>query len=497
MEALAKTEVGRKTEHLVGLVQMSEGWKMYENQLFREPAVRRVDSWSVKEGRQGSRRAILFPSKLTNLQGTELKVVWFQFSPHFMVGPSGRYGRDYKVVMALSEALNFTPAFRKPSDGVYYTLSLSLSLAGQLWGQASKNGSWSGLVGTLARGEANFGLANVFLANPDGRREVHDFSSFYDSDVACFLGRSAGPVPRWQSLARPFSLLTWVAVLATLVFAAIALFIITLVSSVEGPQVDHTFHSLSYVLLYTWGIHLREPQVGAVKGAGMRTAVLTVWVYAVVLTIAYSTNLTASLTVAKVQPAVNTFRGLRQSGQRVFAMGTFFRLGMAASENPDLKVLADRLEPYPNLPSALRPVEAGYGVFIQSRKYLEFLVSDKYSPRGVPSMRILRECFAPYSIAVSLEKNSPLCSSFDVVLRNVFEGGLVRRWFVEALRLAKRDKKGKKDEETMEKAQEEGGVPLSVDHLQGVFLILALVLLVVCLAFLTELSCGKRNRRNI
>ncbi|MPC79849.1 hypothetical protein E2C01_074400 [Portunus trituberculatus] len=53
---------------------MSEGWKMYENQLFREPAVRRVDSWSVKEGRQGSRRAILFPSKLTNLQGAELKV---------------------------------------------------------------------------------------------------------------------------------------------------------------------------------------------------------------------------------------------------------------------------------------------------------------------------------------------------------------------------------------------------------------------------------------
>ncbi|XP_063856888.1 uncharacterized protein LOC135098441 [Scylla paramamosain] len=171
---------------------------------------------------------------------------------------------------------------------------------------------------------------------------------------------------------------------------------------------------------------------------------------------------------------------------------------MAASENPDLKVLADRLEPYPNLQSALRPVEASKGVFIQSRKYLEFLVSDKYSPHGVPSMRILRECFAPYSIAVSLEKNSPLRPSFDVVLRKVFEGGLVRRWFLEALRLARRDKEEEngEEEELEEKEKEEGGVPFSLNHLQGVFLILALVLLAACLAFLTELSCGKRNRRN-
>ena len=40
------------------------------------------------------------------------------------------------------------------------------------------------MLGSVARGEANFGIANIFLANPDGRREIQDFSSFYDSDVS-------------------------------------------------------------------------------------------------------------------------------------------------------------------------------------------------------------------------------------------------------------------------------------------------------------------------
>lgn len=44
------------------------------------------------------------------------------------------------------------------------------------------------------------------------------------------------------------------------------------------------------------------------KGESVRVAVLTLWLYAVVLTVAYSTNLTASLTIAKTKPAVNTFR---------------------------------------------------------------------------------------------------------------------------------------------------------------------------------------------
>ena len=83
---------------------------------------------------------------------------------------------------------------------------------------------------------------------------------------------------------------------------------LSLISSAVGHQGQHTPPTLSFVVLYTWGIHMRESQVGVMKGAGVRVAVVAVWVYAVVLTVAYSTNLTASLTVAKAQPAVNTFR---------------------------------------------------------------------------------------------------------------------------------------------------------------------------------------------
>lgn len=40
----------------------------------------------------------------------------------------------------------------------------------------------------------------------------------------------------------------------------------------------------------------------------MRAVVLALWVYAVILSVAYTCTLTASLTVAKKQPVIDTIR---------------------------------------------------------------------------------------------------------------------------------------------------------------------------------------------
>ncbi|XP_050699126.1 glutamate receptor ionotropic, delta-1-like [Eriocheir sinensis] len=294
-----RSTAAKKTVHLVGIAKVKGGWEVYTNQLFREPPMRRITSWRHNGGGGGGgekrwKATRLFSPKITNLQGAKLKVGWFQFSPHSMIDRRGqKYGRDYHVAMALSTALNFTPVFKQPVDG-------------KLWGSLLENGSFSGLVGDVGRGDVDFALANIFITDADTRCRVMDFSNFYDSDVACFMGPAVGPLPRWQSLALPFTVHTWLAILAALVFGCVSLYALASVSQRSYAHYAHI--RLSSVILYTWGIHTRVPQMGEVKIASVRVAVLALWLYAVVLTVAYSTNLTASLTVAKTAPAINTFR---------------------------------------------------------------------------------------------------------------------------------------------------------------------------------------------
>ncbi|KAK8384273.1 hypothetical protein O3P69_009203 [Scylla paramamosain] len=98
------------------------------------------------------------------LLGSQLKVVmnleemrYFSFSSPLasrvlrssgVLASSGWWA--LKVVRALTEALNFTVDFRRPSDG-------------EMWGWEQDNGSWTGLMGDLQRRKADIGVADLYI----------------------------------------------------------------------------------------------------------------------------------------------------------------------------------------------------------------------------------------------------------------------------------------------------------------------------------------------
>lgn len=55
-----------------------------------------------------------------------------------------------------------------------------------------------------------------------------------------------------------------------------------------------------------------------------------------------------------------------------------------------MKGLADRYASYSDFGQALLPVKEGKGVFIESRKYLEYLINTQFTNRGSSSMRIIK-----------------------------------------------------------------------------------------------------------
>ncbi|KAK4312779.1 hypothetical protein Pmani_015793 [Petrolisthes manimaculis] len=114
--------------------------------------------------------------------------------------PPHLYGRDVEVVRALAAVGNFVINFIQVPNG-------------EVWGQRLPNCSWDGLVGMLGRGDADIGIANLFITSLLSRTDFQHFSAPFHQAVNCVVMKVPPEVPRWQSLTWPFREDVWLAML--------------------------------------------------------------------------------------------------------------------------------------------------------------------------------------------------------------------------------------------------------------------------------------------
>lgn len=110
-------------------------------------------------------------------------------------------GVAVEMLNSLSGPLNFTYTLtKKPPD--------------LQWGNLI-NGTWSGLLGMVDRGDKNFTVNNLY-PSPERHREFEMSSPCWPDSFAAFLLRPQ-PLPAWTNMHRPFTLPVWSALLAILV----------------------------------------------------------------------------------------------------------------------------------------------------------------------------------------------------------------------------------------------------------------------------------------
>ncbi|XP_068200636.1 ionotropic receptor 93a-like [Palaemon carinicauda] len=191
--------------------------------------------------------------------------------------------------------------------------------------------------GKMQRREGHFGLGYSFLTNNDNRLAAVDFSQFYDCDQSCFMTRTEPPLPRWQSLAAPLKLSTWLAFLVGLLVVSPVLFLLANapVNTVEEVKSLKTF---PVAFMYTLGVHLREPQAQFPRRGATRMWIMFLSLYGIILTTVYSSNLTAFLTIERPQPCIETIQELHASGRSVIGIGCYFKVSFEESTNVYIKV---------------------------------------------------------------------------------------------------------------------------------------------------------------
>ncbi|XP_068200627.1 glutamate receptor 2-like [Palaemon carinicauda] len=256
--------------------------------------------------------------------------------------------------------------------------------------------------------------------------------------------------------------------------------------------------------LYSWGLYFRVSQSSLPRTTANQIWMSFLSVYVIVLTTCYSSNLTAFLTVERAGVSMETVRELYSSNLDVVTVGFFFKVSLEESGNVYLKGLATRYKGLSNYQESYSSLIKGEAVLLETKTYLEYLIATDFTLRGKQSMRILKECYAPYSIAIALQKNFPLKKRFDKVLGWLYDTGILRQWFLNLLRSTKVSKKATTDagsENSELEAEDAGGsksIALSIDHLQGIFYIHLAGLIISTFLFFSEMClCNEscRSRR--
>lgn len=97
-------------------------------------------------------------------------------------------------------------------------------------------------------------------------------------------------------------------------------------------------HSMSSSYMHVFAMHLREPLPREPKTNSSRLSIAFLWLYVMVISISYSSNLTAFLTIARQPRSIDTFKDLLESELPVVGLGPIFGNLMKTSVNVYLKV---------------------------------------------------------------------------------------------------------------------------------------------------------------
>ncbi|XP_064085120.1 uncharacterized protein LOC135200410 isoform X2 [Macrobrachium nipponense] len=236
---------------------------------------------------------VLFPDRFESFHGHYFHLSsWVDDFPYMVKGKTleDTHGMCIYMLDDIAGRLNFTyKVYELPED--------------HLWGDLH-NGSWRGMIGEVWRGERDFCINVMSLV--EDRFQAVDFSVPYFLDSDSFVIRNPDAPPRWPSIIFPFSWVTWIAVGITLLLVPI--FFLCL-QTLKGAV---TFDSSSLFMEVTKAL-LWLDFSPTTSHLSIRIFVGNWWLMAMILSISYTGNLIAFITIPAKAHKMKTLQEVAES----------------------------------------------------------------------------------------------------------------------------------------------------------------------------------------
>ncbi|XP_053641789.2 ionotropic receptor 21a-like [Cherax quadricarinatus] len=378
-------------------------------------------------------------------------------------------GSDAMMLRTIADALNFT----------FIVLPVS---------------TWDQVTG-LVMDRSSF-MATIYHIVLPQRCLLYDFTYIYTQVLTSFTMATPSLTSNWNSLFDPLAIEVWVSILVALLVMPPCLFMITHPGDRAELNYKLTIEDSGEIAVGTLLGQSTKKQLS--ESSSSRLLLVTWLVFAFIVSNVYRGNLTAALTLPKYPPRPETLEQLIKVVDKVTMpdYGENFQQFFKESDSVVYQRLSSIMEIVPSAEYGLRQAAEKKQAYMDGYNYLQQMIADYYTQvDGSTKLYIGRESIVPGPGAWPIPHDAPYKPQLDKLIMYITEAGLYEKWINDMIVKAKEDsrRRQRKQLETglMVITQSSPGTrenkPLTLLHMQGPIMLVALGLSSSMIVFVTEL----------
>ncbi|XP_069941762.1 probable glutamate receptor [Cherax quadricarinatus] len=322
------------------------------------------------------------------------------------------------MLQYIAQGLNFKYKYVTPADGMF--------------GSKQENGSWSGMVGMVSRGEADIAIGPFGIT--ENRTEVVDITWPVTIQYCCILGSCGKPEVNSWGFLLPLDPLVWAATLTALFLLPPWMYLLSSCcsfrSDTQNTWVKDTFGMIRILLQQDYSLS------GEVW---WKRLVVAAWVIvALVLSRSYAGNLMSSLAVRHIRQPYQSIRDVLDDPSTIMVWhtnsnnvqyfrtvdsGIFHEVSNAESKGRiKYRLLSEFIQSTDTL------VSRGDHVIIVLEIIVNLIISQFFSKTGRCDFYKSRDKFLPMVLSSICQKNSPLLPAINKRILSMNEAGFFDYW---------------------------------------------------------------------
>jgi len=338
----------------------------------------------------------------------------------------------------------------------------------QRWGVKLENGTWNGGFGELSRHRGDFLIGGGILTAE--RKEM--FDSAPARQVIRFPIYTPLPrkLPYWQNMLNVFSGNFWLTLFVVFFLTSGLLWL----SGINLPSEKRAFSNCGYCFVISWAIFCSVASGQQPTSVSSKMIFLSWVIYMLHISAVYTSMQLIYIYKPKYEPPMRTVNDVKESGLTICSVPTF--IPIAHSMDKDNFNLTEYIPCIDMVASAKRLLKKKDIIILDPEDHFEALISG-----SIKKVNKVEEVVIVYNIGIFMQKGNPYKDILSKAQIIAYETGLHDKW--------------RRDASPSRPIKKKGNIKvkkLSVDELQGAFIILICGLGISSVIFVFEWLFGSK-----
>lgn len=422
-----------------------------------------------------------FPEKFNNLNGRLLNVAYVNIAPYILrrkdtgTLDGSQYKLVHEIALRTNTTLNFYDNLTTPGIGAHL-----------------KNGSWTGIVGEIASGQADLTPTMGYSLE---RYPVFSYTSISYIETLVLSLSIPKKTRRWTALINPLTLVVWISTfLAYVTLTGVFMWKMLLQSELLGKHYKHGFLKMSLSTFVFFFKSFLE-QSGRLPSLDSSRQLVAAWIlFSYVIGTAYKSNLVTFLTFSGNQKIPTTYEELYESPEYsiiLYSIGGMEIELIRTSPSHLMREIARRMTVTRNKLECLHAAATrDKTVCIGWRGFILYAIAEKSTKdRHLESLYVSREPGGVAFGCVGFRKGSIFQETFSRYVGYAVGGHLTDRWKERFTQRVKLEVVANATTNNFRQFHDDQHVkPLNISNLFIVFVVILVGCFLACIAFSLELT---------